>query len=298
MAKRKTGTILITGATGGIGSALCLRLVGQGYRVVATARSRDGLEALAAKGEGRIVPLPLDLTDDVAVAVAAGPVGAAVGGDGLQGLVNTAGMIVDGPLELVPPADLRTAFDVNVVGPHALTRAVLPLLRRGQGRVVNIGAISAIVPVPFYGAISAPKAALSALNDVMRMEFAHMGIAVVLIDPGALATGIFDTAAARQARMFEGQPERLLAHYRPAMAAMREAFAKTPPDTPEVVVDAVLKALGDRKPRPHVVAGAGAAQFAALRKLPIAARDAVVLGALGLAKALKTAPALDGQFRN
>jgi len=291
MAKQKTGTILVTGATGGIGSELSLRLAAAGHRVIATARSHDGLKALAVRAQGRIVPLAMDLTRDDDVAAATGEVARIVGREGLQGLVNNAGMIVDGPLELVPPADLRAAFDVNVIGPHALTRGVLPLLRRGQGRVVNIGAISAIVPVPFYGAISATKAALSALNDVMRMEFAHMGIDVVLIDPGALATGIFDAAAARQAGMFEGQPQGLLAHYRPAMAAMREAFARTRPDKPAVVVDAVLKALNDKKPRPHVVVGAGAAQFAALRKLPIAARDAIVLSALGLAKVLKTVPA-------
>ena len=87
-----------------------------------------------------------------------------------------AGIIVEGPLEAIPTHALRRQFEVNVIGPVALTQALLPMLAKARGAVVNIGAVSAHLTPPFYGPIAASKAALASLNDAMRLEFAQFGI--------------------------------------------------------------------------------------------------------------------------
>jgi NAD(P)-dependent dehydrogenase (short-subunit alcohol dehydrogenase family) len=206
----------------------------------------------------------------------------------LSGLVNMAGIIVEGPLEAIPPAELRRQLDINVVGPLALTQALLPLLKAARGRVINIGAISAHVTVPFYGPIAASKSALASLNDAMRMEFAQFGIEVILIEPGAMKTGIF--AISRSAR--DATLATLPAHeqhYRPALAAMDRAFEEAGADDPDVVVNAVLKALFARTPKPRVVVGKGTSALLMLSHLPIRTRDKLVKSALGLTAALKPA---------
>jgi NAD(P)-dependent dehydrogenase (short-subunit alcohol dehydrogenase family) len=174
------------------------------------------------------------------------------------------------------------------VGPVALTQALLPLIAKARGTVVNIGAVSAHLAPPFYGPIAASKAALASLNDAMRLEFAPLGIKVVLIEPGAMKTGIFATArAAREAWLAE-RPD-VERRYRPALAAMERAFEKSGADDPEVVVEAVTAALSGRRAKPRAMVGKGAGAFALMSLLPIRMRDRLVRSALGLSEALKPA---------
>jgi NAD(P)-dependent dehydrogenase (short-subunit alcohol dehydrogenase family) len=175
------------------------------------------------------------------IAHAAQAIAHIAGGGGLSGLVNMAGVIAEGPLEAIPPTQLRRQLEINVVGPFAFTQALLPLLKQGRGTVMNIGAISAHLTVPFYGPIAASKSALSSLNDAMRLEFAQFGIRVILAEPGAMRTAIFSTSrAARDANLF-ASPE-LDRRYRPALVADR-AFDKSGADGPRVVFKAVIRAL-------------------------------------------------------
>jgi NAD(P)-dependent dehydrogenase (short-subunit alcohol dehydrogenase family) len=226
------------------------------------------------------------------VETAARQIGERVGSAGLFGLVNSAGIIVNGPLELIPVENFRRQLDVNVTGVFAVTRAMLDALRTAKGRVVNIGAVSARTTPPFFGPIAASKSALASLSDAMRMEFALFGIEVALIEPGGIATGIWGTAATMQAEGFKSQPRDLVELYQPALQAMREAFAKFGADQPDVVVDAVVAALTSRnKPKPRVLVGKGASQMAFLSRLPIRMRDRMLMSSLGIAKAL--APAVE-----
>jgi NAD(P)-dependent dehydrogenase (short-subunit alcohol dehydrogenase family) len=220
--------------------------------------------------------------------VAAREVARIVGGGGLSGLVNMAGVIVEGPLETISPAELRRQLEINVVGPFALTQALLPLLKQARGRVVNIGAISAHLTVPFYGPIAASKSALASLNDAMRLEFAQYGVDVILIEPGAMKTEIFSTSRAARDANLRAFPEQER-HYRPALIAMDRAFEKAGADDPEVVVNTVIKALFRRRPKPRVVVGKGTGALLMLSRLPVRARDKLVKSALGLATALKPA---------
>jgi NAD(P)-dependent dehydrogenase (short-subunit alcohol dehydrogenase family) len=276
--------VMVTGSTGGIGKALIARLSRRGHNVIATARKPERLSTVV--GPGRVAGVQLNLEDSETIEAAVQEVAGIVGHGQLSGLVNMAGVIVEGPLEAIPPADLRRQLEINVIGPFALTQALLPLLKQARGKVVNIGAISAHLTVPFYGPIAASKSALASLNDAMRLEFAQFGIDVILIEPGAMKTGIFSTSrAARDARLLR-LPE-LERHYRPALIEMDRAFEKAGADDPEVTVDAVIKALFRNRFSARAVVGKRTGAMLMLSRLPIRARDRLVKGALGLSAALK-----------
>ena len=115
----------------------------------------------------------------------------AVGERGLFGLVNNAGIVKPGPLEFQPMADFRTQLEVNLIGQVAMTQAFLPLIRRGKGRIVNVGSIGGHVVLPLHGAYSASKFGMEAVSDALRLELRQWRIPVSLIDPGATETAIF-----------------------------------------------------------------------------------------------------------
>ncbi len=277
--------IAVTGASAGIGKALVERLTRGGRDVIAIAR--DPARVSVPNGPGRAEVVRLDLEDPPAVEAAVRDVARIVGAAGLAGLVNMAGIIIEGPLEAVPADAIRRQFEINVIGPVALTQALLPLLSMARGTVVNIGAVSAHLTPPFYGPIAASKAALASLSDAMRQEFAPLGIKVCLIETSAMKTGIFATSRAARDMWLAQRPD-IERRYRPALAAMERAFEKSGADNPEVVVKPVLAALsGPAKPR--AVVGKGAGAFALMSRLPIRLRDRLVRSALGLSEALKPA---------
>src|SRR5271156_4200730 len=156
-------TAFITGASGGIGGRLAARLTQDGWRVLGAAR---GNALLPDKAER----IALDLADERSIDGAVAQIVEATGERGLDALVNCAGVIVEGPLELVPLAEFRRQFDVTVAGPFALIRGLAPQLRLARGRIVNIGAASAHVTPPFFGPIAASKAAPASLSDAARLE--------------------------------------------------------------------------------------------------------------------------------
>jgi NAD(P)-dependent dehydrogenase (short-subunit alcohol dehydrogenase family) len=276
----------VTGASAGIGKALVQRLAREGRTVIAAARDPAGVTV--PNGPGRVEVVRLDFDDPPIVEAAARDVTRIVGGAGLAGLVNMAGIIVEGPVEAVPIQALRRQFEVNVIGPVALTQALLPLLAKARGTVVNIGAVSAHLTPPFYGPIAASKAALASLNDAMRLEFAPLGIKVFLIEPGAMKTGIFATSRAARDEWLAQQPD-VERRYRPALTAMDRAFEKSGADNPEIVVKAVIAALSPRRAKPRAVVGKGAGAFVLMSRLPIRLRDRLVRSALGLSEALRPA---------
>ena len=179
-------SVVITGASTGIGAACALHLDQWGWRVFAGVRKQGDAEALRAQGSARLTPVSLDVTDTVSISTAASAVAGAVGAAGLAGLVNNAGIVVPGPIELLPLSDLRRQLEINVVGQVAVTQAFLPLIRAGRGRIVNMGSIAGRMATPFTGAYGASKFALEALTDALRLELQPWGISVSIIEPGAV----------------------------------------------------------------------------------------------------------------
>ncbi|MDF2739718.1 MAG: 3-oxoacyl-[acyl-carrier protein] reductase, partial [Actinomycetia bacterium] len=194
---RPERSILITGATSGIGRDAAVALAQAGHLVLAGGRRVDALAALVRHSEGRAEPVVLDVTDPDSVEDARELVERRTGGRGLDVLVNNAGYALPGPLEALAERDLRELFDTNVFGLLAVTRAFLPPMReRGQGRVVNVGSIMGRVAMPLLGAYNASKHAVAAVTDALRMELAPFGITVVLVEPGAIRTGFAARALA------------------------------------------------------------------------------------------------------
>jgi NAD(P)-dependent dehydrogenase (short-subunit alcohol dehydrogenase family) len=270
------GTILVTGASTGIGRACALRCAELGYRVCAGVRKEVDGKALRAECSGPIEPVLLDVTSPESITGAL----AAVGDQPLAGLINNAGIATLGPLELLPVDAWRRQFEVNVLGLVAVTQACIPLLRRGPGRIVNIGSIAGRSALPGSGAYDATKFAVEALSDVLRMELHAWGIAVALIEAGAIATPIWDKSQ-READELCSQvgPERY-ALYRNLMETLRQEIAQAAKTASPVaaVVKAVEHALTARRPRTRYLVGRDAWLWLFLSWLPDRWRDRLILG--------------------
>jgi NAD(P)-dependent dehydrogenase (short-subunit alcohol dehydrogenase family) len=273
--------VLVTGAGGGLGVPTVAAFAERGYLVYAGVRSLAGHPGLDRAGV-RLVQL--DVTDPASVAAAAARIADERGAAGLQVLVNNAGVIVQGPLELVPDDELHRQFDVNVYGPARVLRAVLPLLRSGGGRVINISAVSARAGLPFNGPIAASKSALELLSDATRVELAPWRIPVVVIELAAVETDIFAKAeiAARDS-LAQADPARV-ALYREQLAAVARATANQSPGSADRVVRVILRAAHTRRPRPRYVAGLDARMFTLILRLPARTRDRMLSRVLGLSK--------------
>jgi NAD(P)-dependent dehydrogenase (short-subunit alcohol dehydrogenase family) len=273
------GAVFITGAATGIGAAATEGLARAGYQVFAGVHRHQGTLA----GLANVHTVPVDVTDAASVGAAAEVVAESVGAGGLTAVVNNAGVIVQGPLELVPADELRRQFEINTYGPVHVMREFLPLLRAGHGRVVNISAPTARVPVPFMGPIGASKAALESLSDALRLELGAWKIPVVVVEPGGTDTAIFTkAAAAAQDSLAQADPE-TLALYSDQLAAVAKAAAKQKLGPVGPVAKAVIAAVEARRPKRRYRAGSGVMAFAVLAHLPTALRERMVRSVFGLA---------------
>lgn len=289
-----TGNVLITGASTGIGRACALRLDGRGFRVFAGVRRPQDGEALRKEASDRLTPVQLDVTDAAAVAEARDAVAAAVGDAGLQGLVNNAGIVVTGPLEALSLDELRRQFDVNLFGVVVTTQAFLDLIRAGRGRIVNMSSIMGCLSTPFTGPYCMSKFALEAYTDALRMELAPWRIPVAAVEPGSIATPIWDKGRQAGEAHVGRWDERTRALYEPRMRAMAEASARMARKgiPPERVADAVVHALTAARPRTRYVVGADCRFLRLLaRWVPDRLRDRLILRGLGLDRAGTPPPA-------
>jgi NAD(P)-dependent dehydrogenase (short-subunit alcohol dehydrogenase family) len=269
--------VLITGASGGIGVAATRALLERGVTVYAGVRGEPPA-ALA-----RAVPIRLDVTDAGSVAAAAKEIADRQGQRGLHAVVNNAGVIVQGPLELVPESELHRQFDVNVYGPVRVIQALLSQLRLGHGRIVNVTAPTARIAVPFASPISASKAALASLSNAARLELAHWRIPVIQVEPGGTATEIFAKAERATAAALAAADPATVARYQPALAAVAAASARQRLDPVETAAKAIAAAVLSPRPKTHYVAG-NARIFGFLARLPLGVRDRLLSRALGLTK--------------
>lgn len=275
--------VLITGASTGIGAGCARALAARGYQVFAgVRREEDGVRLQEGMGS-RIHALRLDVTDAAQIGAAVALVGAAVGDRGLAGLVNNAGIAVGGPLEYVPPAELRRQLEVNVIGLHAVTTAFLPLVRRARGRVVHIGSISGRITSPFTGPYAASKHAVAALADALRLELAPDGIMVSLIEPGQVNTPIWEKGKVEFESLEQRMPAEGLARYRRRLRVLEWIVRRAPRHSAPVedVVQAVLHALESPEPRARYLVGRDARiRLALTRLLPAPLMDALILRTL------------------
>lgn len=275
-------TILITGASSGIGLASALALLDAGFRVIACVRNQGAAEALLARAQGvssdRLSTLELDVTNTAQIAAAVAAVEPLVGDRGLWGLFNNAGIAVGGPLEFVSIADLRWQLEVNVVGQVAVTQAFLPLLRKSRGRILTTGSMAGYSTIPGLGPYSMSKHAVEAMSDALRRELRPWGIEVSLLEPGSIATDIWDKAASTQHEIRKTPPAGLMELYGGLLKALGLLTEKAARDASpvEVVTRDVVHAFSADRPRTRYSKGEGTGARKVLRRLPDRWVDAAI----------------------
>jgi NAD(P)-dependent dehydrogenase (short-subunit alcohol dehydrogenase family) len=278
-------SVLITGASTGIGRATALRMDAEGWRVFASVRREEDAASLRGAASERLVPLMLDVTEADQIAAVAEQIGEAVGGAGLDGLVNNAGMAVMSPLETIPLDDLRKQLEVNLVSQVAVTQAMLPLVRTARGRVVFLSSIGGRMAMPFGAPYHASKYGIEAVVDCLRQELRPWKIDVVAIEPGSIDTpiwergeGVADELAARAPAAQEELYGEKIESFR---RAVRRTAARGIP--PQKVANAVQHALTAHRPRTRYLVGADARGQALLsRILPDRVMDRIVARAMGI----------------
>lgn len=266
-------SVVVTGASTGIGRATAAALVAARFHVWATVRRPDDAASLQAAHGDAVTTLELDITDEEAVRDAGAQVRAA---GPLYALVNNAGAALPGPLEHLPLDVLRRQLEVNLVAQLSVTQAMLPALRASRdagrdARIVMIGSIGGRIAGPVLGAYNAAKFGVVGLTGSLRAELAPSGIRVLLVEPGAIATPIWSRGAAAGQAVEDAMPPDGLARYRAqidqALANARRSAVRGAP--PERVAAVVVRALLDRNPSPRRVVGRDARVAATLvRVLP------------------------------
>lgn len=252
--------ILVTGASAGIGAALAQLLAEQfiGIRLVLAARNAEKLETVATvcrKAGAEVLAVPTDLEKIEQIEALAAAAIAQFGR--VDALVNNAGYGQMGPLELVPYQAAQRQFQINLLGPLALIRALVPLMReQGGGRIINISSLGGRMAFPFGGLYSGSKFALEGLSDALRMELAPFNIKVSVIEPGPVSTNFF-VVAAQAVEDTVATPENT--PYRAAFEKLKELEKQTSSRawTSERVAQVIVQALTDRNPSPRYIAATG-----------------------------------------
>lgn len=279
------GAVVITGASSGIGAACARQLDRLGFTVWAGVRSTTDGDALVQAASPRLRPLLLDVTNPGSIAEARRIVADATLKSGLAALVNNAGISVAGPLELLPLAEVRTQFEVNVIGALAVTQALLPSLRLARGRIVNISSIAGLAATPFLGAYCGSKFALEAMSDALRLELAPWGIEVSLVEPGAIQSQIWQRATMSATRTLGGVAPESLALYAQPLSRLQEVMAGAAARAipADAVAAVVARALTASRPRTRYLVGKDA-RFRALLKriLPDRVQDRLLAAFMGI----------------
>lgn len=275
--------VVVTGASSGIGQATAGRLMRAGYGVVATVQTEaDAPPLVEALGDGAAV-IRLDVRDDQAVAAMGKQVADVVGGGVVWGLVNNAGVAVPGPIEALRAADWRDQLEVNVVGAMGMVRALLPMLRQSRGRIVNVSSDSGYLATPLLGAYCASKFAMEGASDSLRRELQPHGVKVSLVEPGPMATPIWDKGFALADELLQKAGPTVNDVYGHQMERGRQ-FARQCVDQalpPERAAAVIERALTARRPKARYTVGWAAwGQRLTTRWLPSGVIDRLVARAM------------------
>jgi NAD(P)-dependent dehydrogenase (short-subunit alcohol dehydrogenase family) len=242
-------TAVVTGASSGLGLAITQELARRGFHVLAGVRKQQDAERLAGEN---VEPVIVDITDEEQVAALADRVDQDPRGRRLGALVNNAGVALNAPAEAIPLAEWRRHFDVNLFGHVAVVQALLPaLIAGGDGRLVNVSSIGGRVAFPTYGAYAAAKFALEGFSDALRREVGRLGVKVIVIEPGNIATPMWGKGMAIMDELAANMTADQHARYGDLVAAMRkqaearEGGGIQPLDAAKVIADAIQS----RKPR-------------------------------------------------
>ena len=281
-------TVVITGASSGIGRSSVLRMSQAGWRVFSTVRKAADQDKLRALGGKQIVPVIMDMQDAGSIAAAAAQIESELGGVGLDGLVNVAGIGMVRPIEYAGMRDVREIFDINLFGQIATIQAFCRLLRQNRGRIVNITTVGVNIAIPFGGLLNASKSAFAMLSDTLRLELHPFGVRVCAVEPGAISTPAVDKTLGDLEEVISSLPPQAQEQYGAIIRKFgRRGYAmEKNGSSPDVVADAVHHALTSSRPRIRYRVGKHAKLLSTLPKvLPECLLDAIRLKMFGLAEA-------------
>lgn len=286
-------SVVVTGAGGGLGRDIALGMANKGYIVFGTAMSVTEIEDLKGASGGRVSLSLCDMTKEESVKAWARDVCDTLGDAGLDILINNAGILTPGPIEVLPLTAIRREFDVNVFGALSVMNAFLPALRKTRGRIVQVSTWTASVPLPFNGSSGASKAAMEVFATVYRAELKPFGIDVVVAAAGNMRTGgPAKTAAALARTAGDMTPEQYKLY-----GTSFKTFADTLNRMQSSGLDSVLAAnrvieLAEQVPALAVapVGDDAAEMLRVAREMPVAAQDALRLQLVGLGAATPVPP--------
>jgi NAD(P)-dependent dehydrogenase (short-subunit alcohol dehydrogenase family) len=265
-------SVLITGASSGLGRAAATHLNSLGYRVFAGVRTQESVEELSGlePSAGELIPVLLDVTDAASIAAAGDLVEQRCTETGLWAVVNNAGVCVSAPLECVPIEVMRTQLETNAVGALAVSQRFLPLLRASKGRIINVSSSIGNVTPPFFGVCAASQFAREGLSDALRRELRPLGVRVSVIQPGAVDTPIWRKMRASADEIMAATPAHLAELYRSRFTAFldaNEARAYASKTTPTDYANAIAAALIAKRPKIRYRVGADSWASAVARRV-------------------------------
>jgi len=273
-----SGTVLVTGASTGIGEAAAMHLAGLGFDVVAGVRKDEDEDRLRAAGLGTV---KLDVTDPAQIEA----LRAQFADRPLAGLVNNAGVAVAGPLEFLPIDSFRQQIEINLIGQVAVTQAVLPALRRAGGRLLNVTSIGGRIAFPYTGAYHASKFGLEGVSDTLRRELRGQGIDVIVIEPGGVKTPIWrkgTEAAEEMAAALPPEMERLYGRLRESIRTESIRIAERTGLEPSAVAEVIGTAMTASRPKTRYLVGRDAkSRWAVAKRVPDRVMDRLIARALG-----------------
>lgn len=272
---RQGDTALVTGATSGIGQATAKELVKRQFRVIGTSRNPDSDASRANTPDG-VELIPLDLGDPDSISAVPDEL-EKLGAGPVTVLVNNAGESQNGPLEELPRDALERLFQVNVIGHVELTQVLLPQMRDARrGRIVFVGSMLGSFPLAYRGSYGASKAAIKAFAFSARREVSRFGIGVSVMEPGAISTGLSErrTIYIDDGGHYADEFQTMLTHLNDNEATGISA---------EQVATEILKAVGDKRPRPLYATGSSShLAFPAARLLPRDTMGGIIAAKHGL----------------
>ena len=277
-------TVVITGASSGIGHACVTRMSGAGWLVFATVRKASDGDRLRSEN---VYPVIMDVQDASTVIAAATEVASALRGRGLDGLVSCAGIGMVRPIEYAPMRDAREIFEINFFGQLATIQAFSGMLRENRGRMVNITSVGVNLAIPFGGFLNSSKCAFGMLSDTLRLELRPFGVRVIAVEPGSISTPAVDKTLGNLEEVIRSLPSDAQKRYGSMMRSVgRRGYAmEKAGSSPDVVATAVHHALTSSRPRIRYRVGKHARLLAMLpRILPEGLFDSMRLKILGLSE--------------
>ncbi len=258
---------VVTGASSGIGLATIQELARRGFHVLAGVRKQQDADRLASEN---VEPVIVDITDETQVAALTDRIAHDPQGRRLGVLVNNAGVALNAPVEAIPLAEWRRHFDVNFFGHVGVVQALLPaLIADGDGRLVNVSSIGGRVALPTYGAYAAAKFALEGFSDVLRREVGRLGVKVIVIEPGTIATPMWGKGIATMDELAATMTPDQHARYDDLVAAMHKQSEGQAGSgiEPLRAAKVIANAVEARKPRTRYLVGRDAKLLAGVSSL-------------------------------